>query len=207
MFCVDSADALQDALTAAASNGADDEVRIVQGTYVGNFIYASADANAFSVLGGYTVECATRDVDPENTVLDGNQTNMVLALSAPNVAAELLVEGLTLRNGQRSGNGGGLLATVGDVGVVRVERNRIEGNTASESGGGCYLSVPSGTASLSRNSITENSAGSNGGGASISAQFGTISIAENSIEDNAGISGGGVGVNISGDSFGVLIVG
>ncbi len=209
VFCVDSAEALQDALTAAASNGADDEVRIVQGTYVGNFIYASAEANALSVLGGYTVECGTRELDPENTVLDGNRTNMVLALSAPNVAAELLVEGLTLRNGQRSGNGGGLIATVGDGGTVRVERNRIEGNAASESGGGIYLSVPSGTASLSRNSITKNSAGFNGGGASISAQFGTISIAENNIEDNAGASGGGVSVNILGygssDPLGVTL--
>lgn len=144
VFCVDSAVALQDALTAAASNGADDEVRIVQGNYVGNFIYASAEANALSVLGGYTAECATRELDPENSILDGNQTNMVLALSAPNVATELLVEGLTLRNGQRSGEGGGRIATVGDGGAVTVERNRIEGNMASH-GGACFAtpSTPS----------------------------------------------------------------
>jgi hypothetical protein len=211
VFCVDSAGALQDALTAAAANGADDEVRIVQGTYVGNFVYASAEANALSVLGGYSAECATRELDPENSILDGNQTNMVLALSAPNVAAEFLVEGLTLRNGQRSGNGGGLIATVGDGGTVRVERNRVEGNAASESGGGVYLSMPSGTAWLSRNSIITNNAGAGGGGAYISVATGIISLADNSIEDNTGVSGGGVSVlsfySGNSDPLGVTLVG
>jgi hypothetical protein len=99
-FCVDSADSLQTALATAASNGVDDEVRIVQGTYMGNFVYASSQANNLSVLGGYTEGCAGRVLDPVNTILDGNQTNTVLVLSAPDVAADFLVEGLTLRNGQ-----------------------------------------------------------------------------------------------------------
>ena len=110
-FCVNSVASLKTALTAAASNGVDDEVRIVQGTYVGNFVYASTQANTLSVLGGYTAGCAGRVLNPVNTILDGNLTNTVLVLSAPNVAAEFLVEGLTLRKGQpASGAGGGLYA-------------------------------------------------------------------------------------------------
>lgn len=71
--------------------------------------------------------CAGRTLDPANTLLDGNQTNTVLALSAPDVAAEFLVEGLTLRKGQpTSVNGGGLYARVGNDGAVTVNRNRIE---------------------------------------------------------------------------------
>jgi hypothetical protein len=201
VFCVDSAGALQDALTAAASNGADDEVRIVQGTYVGNFIYASAEADALSVLGGYTAGCASREVDLENSILDGNRTNMVLALSAPNVAAEFLVEGLTLRNGQRSGNGGGLIATVGDGGVVRVERNRIEGNNTDSvygGGGGVYLSVPSsGTLSILENFISGNTA-YYGGGVFLSG--GELSLADNHISGNTASSGGG-GVYVSGEEL------
>lgn len=42
VFCVDTAIELQNALSAAASNGEDDQVQIVQGTYVGNFVYATA---------------------------------------------------------------------------------------------------------------------------------------------------------------------
>ncbi len=50
-FCVDSAASLQTALTTAAGNGADDEVKIVQVTYVGNFVYASTQANQLSLSG------------------------------------------------------------------------------------------------------------------------------------------------------------
>jgi hypothetical protein len=39
-FCVDNTADLQTALSTAAANGADDQVQIVQGTYVGNFVYA-----------------------------------------------------------------------------------------------------------------------------------------------------------------------
>ena len=74
-FCVTSAASLQTALTTAASNGADDEVRIVQGTYVGNFVYASTQANNLSVLGGYTVGCAGRVLDPANS--DSRQNKIV----------------------------------------------------------------------------------------------------------------------------------
>jgi hypothetical protein len=90
-FCVDSAASLQTALTTAAGNGADDEVRIVQGTYVGNFVYASTQANNLSVLGGYTAGCAGRVVDLVNTILNADWTNRVLVLSAPDVAAVFLV--------------------------------------------------------------------------------------------------------------------
>jgi hypothetical protein len=199
VFCVDSAGALQDALTAAASNGVDDEVRIVQGTYVGNFVYASAQADALSVLGGYTAGCASREVDPENSILDGNRTNTVLALSAPNVAAEFFLEGLTLRNGQRSGNGGGLFAKVGTDGVVRIEQNRIEGNLASEYGGGVFCDSSNGTASFAGNSISGNTAWIGGG---VYVSGGELSFADNRISGNTvGYYGGGVYVNGEALSF------
>ena len=71
-FCVDSATELQSALTTAASNGEDDTIQIVQGTYSGNFVYASTEAHGVSVEGGYTSGCVSREVDPTNTVMDGN---------------------------------------------------------------------------------------------------------------------------------------
>ncbi len=38
-FCVNNVGDLQAALTTAQSNGADDTIKVVQGTYTGNFIY------------------------------------------------------------------------------------------------------------------------------------------------------------------------
>lgn len=98
VYCVDSAATLKTALSQAATNSVDDEIQIVRGTYVGNFVYASTQANALSVKGGYAPGCGSRTLDPVNTILDGNQTGTVLALSASE-AAEFMVQGLTLRNG------------------------------------------------------------------------------------------------------------
>ncbi len=182
VFCVNTAVGLQNSLTTAASNGVDDEVWIVQGTYVGNFVYASGQANQLSVLGGYTAGCAGRVLDPVNTILDGNQTNSTLVLSAPGVAADFLVEGLTLRNGQHpsgfAGYGGGLSVGVGRDGAVTVHRNRIENNLV-----GAYLSAT--TATLTNNSI----AGNTGSGASISATSATLT--NNSIAGNT-VSGASI---------------
>ena len=76
----------------------------------GSALFTRGETQALAVLGGYTVGCAGRTLDPANTILDGNLTNTVLVLSAPDVAAEFLVEGLTLRNGKpTSGDGGGFM--------------------------------------------------------------------------------------------------
>ncbi len=147
VFCVATAVDLQNALIRVAANGQDDEVRIVQGTYVGNFVYASTEA--LSVLGGYTTGCADRTLDPVNTILDGNQTGTVLRLSDWTSAAEFVVEGLTLRKG----TSGGLIAVGGEV---LVANNFISGNTASPRGGGVYLEVT--TATLTNNNISDNTA-------------------------------------------------
>ncbi len=207
-FCVTSAASLQTALATAAGNGVDDEVRIVQGTYVGNFVYASTQANNLSVQGGYTAGCAGRVLDPANTILDGNQTNSVLVLSAPDVAAEFLVEGLSLLKGKRaSGNGGGgLYALVGNDGTVTVNRNRIENNSASGSnygGGGAYISSP--TATLANNSITGNTAkdfsGYFGGGGGMYISAISVTLTKNSIMGNTATDGVGIGSANGGGAY------
>ena len=190
VFCVDTALGLQNALSTAAVNGQDDEVWTIQGTYIGNFDYASTQANKLRVLGGYTAGCAGRVLDPANTLLDGHQTNTVLVLSAPDVAAEFLVEGLTLRHGQRTGEGGGLYAKV--LGAVTVNRNRIENNMAGANsdgnggeGGGASISAT--TVTLTHNSITGNATSGffdgDGGGVAISAT--TATLTDNSITGNS----------------------
>jgi len=51
-FCVSDESELQSALTTAASNGEDDTIQIVQGTYEGNFVYASQEARNLTMQGG-----------------------------------------------------------------------------------------------------------------------------------------------------------
>lgn len=52
-FCVSDATGLQTALTKASGKGEDDTIQIEQGTYVGSFIYTSAEAFSLNVEGGY----------------------------------------------------------------------------------------------------------------------------------------------------------
>lgn len=181
VFCVDTAEELQAALTIASANDQDDEVRIVQGTYVGNFVYATAtEAYDLAVKGGYAAGCSSQALDPVTTILDGNQTGTVLAVSAGNVTADLSVQGLTLRNGNKDGYGGGLYFAVGSEGTVSVEANVIMGNSANYAGGGVYVSS-SGDVTFTNNSIESNI----NNGAYVGTSGGTITFTNNVIGSNS----------------------
>ena len=187
-FCVSTAPELQSALTTAASDGEDDIVRVVQGLYEGNFIYASTEPFDLSVEGGYTDGCAGRDIDPTNTVLDGLDTERVLVLSTDQVV-DFGVEGLTLQNGRvLSAEGGGLFVlTPGDVSLLQ---NRVTSNSGGD-GGGIYISGTN-TVTLDQNIISVNG-GRDGGGVFVEAE--TITLSDNSITENGGSAGGGVFLN------------
>ena len=118
-FCVNDEAELKAALTTAASNGEDDIIQIIQGTYNGNFVYASTEENSLTVEGGYTEDCASRTIDPANTISDGGRIDTVLALVSQE-AANFSVEGITLQNGNTStvDYGGGLYAKTEDSTVT-----------------------------------------------------------------------------------------
>ena len=168
-FCVSTPNELQTALNTAATNGEDDVVQVLQGTYVGSFIYSSNEVFDIYVKGGYTSGCGSRTVDPANTVLDANNTGPALALTS-NQAAKFMVKGLTLQDGTTSnGNGGGLYAHA-DGGNVTLTNNIIANNSATggqgwgSGGGGVHVDVGYGTATLTSNTISNNSAEYDGGG-------------------------------------------
>ena len=162
---------------------------------MGNFVYASPEAQALSVLGGYTAGCADRTLDPVNTILDGNQTGTVLRLSAPYVAAEFLVEGLTLRKGSFSG----LRVVVDGGGEVLVDNNSISDNTTSSEGGGVYLSAT--TATLTNNDISGNTASSSSYGGGVYLRATSATLTNNDISGNTASSlrapsyGGGASID------------
>ncbi len=192
IFCVSNEAELQTALTTAASNGEDDTIKIVQGTYNGNFTYAATEANSLTVEGGYTSGCATRVVDPANTILDGGRLDHVLALVTQLGAAYFSVEGLTLQNGNASSEAGGGGLYTRTTGHVTLTNNILSGNTAPTAGGGAYVGNYS---TLTNNTFTGNTASGNGGGGG-GASVNDSTLINNSFSGNTAIgntakSGGG----------------
>ena len=189
-YCVSNEANLIAALNDAKDNGADDVIKIQQGTYNGNFVYASTESFGVTIEGGYTALCASRVVDPNNTVLDGGQNGVVLALSVSDVAVNFSVDGLTIQNGNVDVNGGGLFIFNSDGGA-KISNTKVANNSAG-SGGGIYISE-AGTIELVKNIITQNYVTDNGPSAGLriytSARNSTIIISENTISNN---SGGGV---------------
>ncbi|NCA78042.1 MAG: hypothetical protein EOM90_17080 [Alphaproteobacteria bacterium] len=209
VFCVDTAEELQAALTTASSNGQDDEVQIVQGTYVGNFVYATAtEAYDLAVKGGYTTGCTSQVIDPTNTTLDGNQSGTVLVISADFISS-LLLQGLSMQNGNRlSNDGGGLYIRAGNDSRVNVVSNIFKENVAKRAAG-IMISKPWGVnldVSLINNVIKNNHALVLGGGAWIIANnlvFSNNMIEENSCSYTPPYCCGG-GVNIDPDGLTVF---
>jgi hypothetical protein len=195
-FCVNNATDLQTALTTAQSNGEDDTIQIVQGTYNGNFTYAATEANSLTLEGGYTAGCASRVIDPANTVLDGGGVNHVLALVRQEGAADFSVEGLTLQNGSASTaiHGGGLYAKT--FGNVTLTNNTFTGNTAW-SGGGAWVGGRDwdwgGPCNLNNNTFSGNTATNGYGGGAWVGGLGTLT--NNTFTENTAYGGGGVRVD------------
>jgi PKD repeat protein len=193
-FCVSTAGELQSALTEAQGNGQDDVIRIVQGTYYGNFIYASTETHDLIIEGGYEDECTSRVVYPANTVLDAGGSGVVLALSAPSVAIDLVVDGLALQNGKAiAGNKGGGLY-VNTIGNITVRSSALVNNSTDyDDGGGAYIYGPV-SVHLEGNVISDNIANlitgnSNGGGVLVESS--RVLIIDNEIRNNSSEYGGG----------------
>lgn len=200
---------LQTALSTAQSNNQDNRIRIVQGTFTGNFVYSSSHGYSLTLEGGYTTGCTGRTINPSNTTLDGDQSGRVLLLFDTG-GGNLTVEGCTIQNGNTIGGGGGLLAASnyygpgGPSGDVRITHTIIRCNTASTNGGGISAgsSPDSGTGGkviITRNFIIENTASDyDGGGVFVesisgSGTPGMILLANNIIVKNeCGKRGGGI---------------
>ena len=182
-FCVGTASELSTALSTATSNGEDDIIRAQQGTYNGNFIYASTEAYGVTIEGGYAAGCGSREVDATNTVLDSNNNGVVLVLSAPDVIAVFLVDGLTVQNGNASSARGGGVYVGNSGGTVKITNCRIISNYASNYGGGIYVTGANNIL-FEQNEIEENSTA--GGGLCIFNAGESITIKENDISNNIG---------------------
>ncbi|MEN8218470.1 MAG: right-handed parallel beta-helix repeat-containing protein [Pseudomonadota bacterium] len=204
-FCVSTTDELQIAMTTAASNGEDDDVQIVQGTYMGNFVFTSAEEFDLTIEGGYTAGCTSRVIEPANTIIDANSTDSVFVLIG-NTAVDFVIDGLTVQNGNTTSNGGGLYIKTAE-GEVILSNNIVSGNKAKDNGGGVYIEGTA-TATLTDNFISGNTVISdmtatggpmpigNGGGVYF-APSSTVTLTDNAITGNTAnyfFSNGGGGL-------------
>ena len=196
--CVNNAAGLQTALTTAAGNAEDDIIKVVWGTYTGNFTYGSSSGYSITLLGGYTAACADRVANPILTTLDGNSTGTVLGLYDDH-GANFVVDSFTIRNGSATLYGGGVVvhstSSTGASGNITLLNNIIQGNTTTDDGGGVNASSSSsagagGEILLSYNTIQGNSADFGGGVYAYSDL--NVTLANNVITGNSANNGGGV---------------
>lgn len=214
---VTNAAELHAALSNAQNNADDDVIKIARGTYAGNFSYVNDDGFSITVEGGYDTMFCIREVDPNNTILDGENSGRVLNLY-DTAGGGIMVDGLTVKNGTGT-YGAGINArsdkASGDVGAISLVHNIFTGNNATgdDYGGGVhiYSKANNGTSAditITDNVVTGNTAGWFGGGvyaATLSypnGNSGEITITNNVFAGNTATvyDSGGMAINSSVDT-------
>ncbi len=198
VHCVHTSGELQNALNNAKINNENNIVKILQGTYGisennrSAFSYQTDKPYSLVLQGGYSgvsLDCAVRDLNPANTVLDGE--NIDQGYGSPGVlyiyglnstpSAQLVVDGVSIKNGKAYNNGGLLLWSNGNR--IAVSNSIIQNNTAANEVGGINMGS-SGSVNLTGNIISNNTA-SFGGGARVNVNNpGSLIVSGNVITDN-----------------------
>lgn len=216
IFCADSATELRDAMTTAASNGEDDEIRIKTGGYAGPhpvnaasaFIYSLEEDFDVLLQGGWVtrnlIDCGGRLTAPEQTTLGGSDVRTALLLiSTANSAGGFALENLTIEEGETAGRGGGL-DQVGDyAGTLRIERVYFRDNHADGFAAGASLHG-SGSIVLRNNLFFGNRCGNRFCAAEVFVQsddtttvrgfIGNNTVVANACDDAVECGGSGLGV-------------
>ncbi|RLB03868.1 MAG: hypothetical protein DRG83_06120 [Deltaproteobacteria bacterium] len=211
---------LQTALNLSSSNGQEDTIYLMAGTYVtGSNPFTYSDDN-HSENFPLSIE-AQPGLSNEQVVLDGESSTQVLYVLNSwydHDAADFTLKSITIRNGRTSSQGGGLYVWVnGDIkitdcifdgntgasggGIYLVTSNHrayvfscdFRNNTASDGEGGGILASalgPAGELFVQENLFTDNTSKSNGGGASLIAD-GTLFVERNHFTNNKSTSQSG----------------
>lgn len=148
-FCANSPATIQAALTQAASNSANDQVRIVGGTYplTNALAFSSSESFALTISGGYNTGCTVFTGAP--TILDGQQQRKPLSVFISN--GNVGVDGLTFIRGLSTNNRGGGLQVYSNTGNIRIDRNTFYANRADDYAGALSAYTNSGTMRVRNN--------------------------------------------------------
>jgi hypothetical protein len=124
------------------------------------------------------------------SIVDAQRLDRVFDIrgTAPS-SIEVVLQGLTVRNGNVTGSGGGILVANADL-VVR--GSTVTGNRASTAGAGIANVNGTGDVTLIRSTVAGNVAGGNGGGIFLFGTPGVLAIQNSTVRRNLGGSGGGI---------------
>jgi YD repeat-containing protein len=186
--CVTDSAGFQAILTTAETNSKHDIIRLVQGTDTyklsdngsSTFWYSSTQPYSLVVAGGYTAGCSGRELDPSNTIIDGEGLAKVLHFEDGNSSTappEIIAEGVTVQNGVKG------LYLYSYKGGAALRKSIVKGSSDLA----VYLQSYYGNMALVDNIIHNNSASSYAG-IRVWTLDGNLLVANNVIADNTAAS-------------------
>ncbi len=200
--CVSTELQLLSELNDAANSDEDYTLQIVKGTYnatFGSFVYSSSNTSSLTIEGGYNADCVSRDdnpINPENTILDGQNFYQVLALVSTGVTgtANFVIDGITVQNGEVASpvDGAGIFIST-ENGDISMGNSIVRNNYANRYAGGVYFrGTHLGDVSITNNVFENNTANSHGGALEIR-EARNVTISNNEFVNNyTGGSGGAI---------------
>jgi len=206
MFCVSTAKELQNALDDASDggmyNGLGNSIFVTVGTYTtgaatgnGPFHYVSSASSGYlAIYGGYDVNCL-KEGPATLAILDGNHATQVLKLRS--TSTEVVVQNLTIQNGQSTVNGGGISVNdqAGFNSLVEIMGNVIRNNHSASFGGGFSVGAQ-GTGQplqLGNNVVSGNSADNGAAGGLITGVSPYVTLSNNTFARNTTSAPSGIG--------------
>jgi hypothetical protein len=200
VYCAASATSLHDALIAAEANGADDEVRVVTGTYAApgiGFGYSTAEHHALYVSGGWEPTCTRRYVTTTTTLDGGDQARaLILLVVGPGA---IRVAGLTFANGLATGTNTGAGLYAESDGDIVIEDDVFVANQGTNFAAGLYAGGNAGSLTVRNNLFIANTAGSDASGELIENGSAAV-VSGNTVIANTA-------TNVDGDGNGGLYLG
>jgi len=171
-FCVNSGNAIRQALAIAQANGEGDTIKIMTGTYGATsgsvaFPFTTNQNGALSIEGGYGIGCLSKQDNAKLTVLSGSGVRQVMRLFATGTGA-ISVKNLSIEDGEAEGEGAGLWIggstnpfSTGYNGSIVVERVILLFNRSAANAGGLAVSTGGGGMTLRGNLLAFNRCGGN----------------------------------------------
>ncbi len=145
--CVSSSVELQQALTAAESNNSPDTIRIQQGTYsvsMNNnnpFTHTSTELYGIILEGGYLNSCTQRELDPDNTILDGDGLYSILEImidldpaTESHLEGKVMINGITIQDGTA-----GVYIYLYENSEILLSDNIVKDMQSNSTHGGIYI--------------------------------------------------------------------
>ena len=174
-FHVTTAQELQNALTLAAANGADDNIYLAAGYYTGNFNFNSAENRALLLQGETGTTNTQISIDGAGTGRDMNLANTG--------TGNFTVRGITFLRNCGDGAKGALRIAGGTGSTLLVDSCRFLSPTNSSTSG-MGLEIASGQNITVTNSVVIGKAGSGSGGVQIQGINGAAAVGACTISSN-----------------------